>query len=80
MNVGKIMPFAELSQPAGDAVRVHHGAIVMGKDEVRTDPVITIENAEPKLFCVLFIKQFQTLRCKHHSPGLKCQTFTLRVG
>ena len=49
MNVGKIMPFAELSQPAGDAVRVHHGAIVMGKDEVRTDPAIAIENGKADL-------------------------------
>ena len=55
MNVGKIMAFAEFSQPAGDTVRIRHSSIIMGEDEVGTDPAITIENSEPKLFCVPFV-------------------------
>ena len=56
VNVGQIMPLTEFPEPAGDAVRIHHSSIVMGEDEIGSHPTITVQKAEPKLFCVPFIK------------------------
>ena len=70
VNVGQIMPLTEFPEPAGDAVRIHHSSIVMGEDEIGSHPTITVQKAEPKLFCVPLVEKLQTLGRKHYCSGL----------
>ena len=49
MDMGQIVPVAELGKPVGNAVRVHDASVIMGEDEIRSDPSVTAQQPKPVL-------------------------------
>ena len=50
IDMGQIVAGGEVFEPAGDAVRVHVIAIVLGEHIAGVNPTITIEKLEAELF------------------------------
>lgn len=57
VNMRQSMPFAELCQPCGDAVRMHGSAIIPGKHETGIPPSVAIEHTELLLFRLILAQQ-----------------------
>ena len=49
MDMGQIVPVAELGKPVGNAIRVHDASVIMGEDEIRSDPSVTAQQPKPVL-------------------------------
>ena len=77
MDVRQVMPVAELGKPVGNVVRVHDASVIVGEDEIRSDPSVTAKQPQAVLLIVPPLQKLQALGSQHQGSGLARLGFAL---